>query len=71
MRYSAAMRSAPGANTGSKYRQEALMMVSNFATKVSFRAACGALFSAQLGTDLSEFDAWTDKVTLQNLNGLH
>jgi hypothetical protein len=47
------------------------MMVSNFATKVSFRAACGALFSAQLGTDLSEFDAWTDKVTLQNLIGLH
>ena len=71
MRYSAAMQSAQEANTESEYRQEALMMVSNFATKVSFRAACGALFSAQLGTDLSEFDEWTDQVTLQNLIGLH
>jgi hypothetical protein len=47
------------------------MMVSNFATKTSFRAASGAHFSAQLGTDLSEFGAWTDQVTLQNLIGLH
>ncbi len=65
------MQSAPEANSESEYRQEALMMVSNYATKVSFRDACGALFFAQLGTDLSELGAWTDQVTLQNLIGLH
>ena len=65
------MQSAPGANSGSEYRREALMMVSNFATKVSFRETCGVILFAQLGTGLGEFDAWTDKVTLQNLIGLH
>jgi hypothetical protein len=65
------MQSAQEANSEFESRQEALMMVSNFATKVSFRAACGARSSAQLGTDLSEFGAWTDQVTLQNLIGLY